>query len=243
MNPASLKDAEKLLKETTRALKGMRTSDVVVAPPLPFIASLKKLAGKSIALCAQDVFYEDTGAFTGFVSPGMEKSIGVSYVIIGHSERRAQGETDDLIAKKVAAALREKLTPVLCIGEHERDEHASHLAWLSSQIRTSLASVSAKELSRIVIAYEPVWAIGRGNEAIDARSLHETVIFIRKILAETFDRASADKVKILYGGSVDPANARTLIVESGITGFLVGRASLSPKTFAAIVKECGALKK
>jgi triosephosphate isomerase len=163
--------------------------------------------------------------------------IGANYVIIGHSERRAAGETDAEIAEKVKRALAEKLTPIVCIGENERDEDAKYLNVLREQLRAVLEPLAAKERLNIVIAYEPVWAIGRSAlQAITPADLAEMVLYIRKLLSAYIPGKSSAQVRILYGGSVDPANVRDLAAHGGIEGFLIGRASVDVKTFSALVQ-------
>jgi triosephosphate isomerase (TIM) len=244
LNPPTIKDARVLFGATKKALRSIRTAaDVVLCPPLSYVGLLAK-GERSVVFGAQDVSSDARGAFTGEVSAESLRSIGTQYVIVGHSERRARGESDTMVSKKVRAALEEKLTPIVCVGETVRDEHGSHLAELSAELRNSLSEVVRNELSRLIIAYEPVWAIGKSaDDALDAHGLHETVIFIRKILTDIFDRESAAKVRIIYGGSVEPANAQPLIQESGVSGFLVGHASLDARSFSAIVKACAVSKK
>jgi triosephosphate isomerase (TIM) len=236
LNPPTLKEAHALLKNTKRALPRARSADVIICPPLPFLFALAK-GERSLAFGAQDVSAQIAGAYTGEVSATMLKSVGASYAIIGHSERRALGESDAEVSKKLRIALDEKITPILCVGELERDEQGSHLAVLADQLTNSLASVLRGEIAKIIIAYEPVWAIGRrAEDALDAHGVHGTVIFIRKILSDRYGREYAEKVRILYGGSVEPGNVHALVRESGVSGFLVGHASLLPASFAEIIR-------
>jgi triosephosphate isomerase len=234
LNPKTSRDAHKLFLAVSKKIK-KNTADVVVAPPFPFIAELARLspAGRPM-LSAQDLFYEDQGAYTGEVSAPMLASLGVAYVIVGHSERRARGESDEEVRKKIGAALKHKLLPVVCIGERERDEGGVFYSSIESQVRAASQGLSSRALARITFAYEPLWAIGTGRNAA-AEDIKEMQLFITSVLAKRFERAAAQKVRLLYGGSVTAGNAKTLHQEGGMNGFLVGEASLSPDSFADIV--------
>ena len=208
-------------------------------PPFTAIPKVSELLTEtqSIKVGAQNMYWERSGAFTGEISPAMLRELFVRYVVLGHSERRALfGETDAIVNRKVHAAYEEVLRPILCIGETlEQRERGEIEKVLSSQLRGSLANVAAKELHETVIAYEPVWAIGTGKTASAAQA-QEAHAFIRKTLGEMSDEATADKVRIQYGGSVKPDNARELLSQPDIDGALVGGASLDPRSFAQIVK-------
>ena len=181
--------------------------------------------------------WERSGAFTGEISPAMLRELFVRYVVLGHSERRAMfGETDEIVNRKVRAAYEEVLRPILCIGETLAQREKGEVEnVLSSQLRGSLANVEAKELLETVIAYEPVWAIGTGKTAT-ADQAQEAHAFIRQTLREMSDDATAEKIRIQYGGSVKPDNARQLLSQPDIDGALVGGASLDPRSFAQIVQ-------
>lgn len=230
----SLTGATELFSSLDRALPRGTRADVVLCPPAPFLASLAhSYRGKRIVFGAQDADAEG-GRATGAMTAAMLASIGVRYVIVGHSERRDAGESDDVIAKKVHAVLDAGLTPILCVGERERDREGHYLTALADMLTASLARIEPAMLKKVVIAYEPVWAVG-ASVTPSAREIQETVIFIRKSLAARFDRTLALKVRILYGGDVNATNAAAL-AESGVAGFLVGRASVGPHEFAQIVK-------
>ncbi|MEK7613282.1 MAG: triose-phosphate isomerase [Patescibacteria group bacterium] len=232
---SSLKEAKKLFKDVEKELPRVMDADVVVAPPHPFLYPLKtSYSGKRIAFGAQDAFFEQ-GAHTGEVTAGMVKDSGARFVIVGHAERRAQGETDLQVAKKVGAVLDAKMTPIVCIGEQSRDREGHYLKELETSIQESLSLVEASSLKKIVLAYEPVWAIGAPLPP-PARSIRETIIFIRKTLALRFDRDDALRVRILYGGAVSEEVVEELVSGSGANGFLLGRASIDPKMFADIVR-------
>lgn len=230
----TFKEAQVLFKEIEKTLPRQIKSDVVVCPPFPFIDFLSdSYSGERIMFGAQDAHFE-TGAATGTVSVPALKSIGVKYVIVGHAERRAMGETDEVVSKKVGAVLDEKLTPIVCLGESSRDKDGHYLKELEISIKASLDGIQEKDLKKLIIAYEPVWAIGAPLPP-DARTIRETIIFIRKVLAGMLGRNAALKARIIYGGAVDSENAEDLIQNSGALGFLLGRASVDAEQFGAIV--------
>ncbi|MEZ4200185.1 MAG: triose-phosphate isomerase [Candidatus Paceibacterota bacterium] len=236
MNPATLGRAQRLFLDIRKGLGRRRSSvDVVVAPPFPFISEMERLSpSQRIELCAQDMFFENTGAYTGEVSLPMLKSVGVSYVIVGHSERRARGETDEDVYRDVQLMLEHNTTAVICVGEKERDKHGNYFSVVEAQLRAALRDVPDNKLNKIVIAYEPVWAIGTGNTATpeDAR---EMKLFIQKLLADRFNRSALNKVRILYGGSVKKNNAAALLEQGDVDGFLIGGASLKASEFTHII--------
>ena len=235
MNPETSVLADKLYKDVQKLSTKVLKTEVVVAPPFVFFP--KKFKKKSkFSLGAQDAFWGTVGPSTGEVSSRQLKKLGVSHVILGHSERRVLGETDEMVAKKAISALSESLTPIICVGEENRDAHGEYLTALSKQITHSLSGIEKKDIGKVVIAYEPLWAIGvHATGAIDAHGLHQVTIFIQKTLTTLFGREIASKIRIIYGGSVDGATAPELIREGNVTGFLVGRASLSAKEFGDIV--------
>lgn len=211
--------------------------EVLVCPPSVYLAAVAgKTAGSAVKLGAQDVYFEGSGAFTGEISVGMLKDVGCSHVILGHSERRhVIGETDEIINKKTKAALAGGLTAVLCVGELLSEREASQTeSVLDSQMAGGLADVSEADLKDVVIAYEPVWAIGTGVTASpeQAESAHE---HLRKWIASQYSDAAAESMQILYGGSVKPDNAETLMGQPNVDGALVGGASLKPELFVPII--------
>ena len=231
--------------EAVRLLSALKTHlgrpadrEVVVAPPFGTLETASRLlAGTSIHLAAQNLHWEPQGAFTGEVSGPMLKELGCSHVIIGHSERRQYfGETDEQVAKKVQAARRDALIPIICVGETlEERERGDTLAVIARQVRGALQGQDAKAIASLVVAYEPVWAIGTGRTATPAQA-QEVHAFIRSTLAELSNRVSAELVRVLYGGSVKPDNVDSLMAESDIDGALVGGASLQAEAFARIVQ-------
>ncbi|HZC44968.1 MAG TPA: triose-phosphate isomerase [Candidatus Acidoferrum sp.] len=212
--------------------------DVMVAPPAILIPAVAQaLARSSILLGAQNMHCEDQGAFTGEVSPPMLLAYGVTHVILGHSERRhIFHETDDLINRKVLAALKHRMTPILCVGETQEEHDTGRaLDVVMRQFQRGLENVEDEHVSRVVIAYEPVWAIGTGRTATpeQAESIHGA---IRGAILERYGRTHADAVRIIYGGSVNDENVDSLVSKPDIDGALVGGASLKADSFARIVK-------
>ncbi len=213
--------------------------EVVILPPFTAIEKVNEALGKSqnIKVGAQNMYWERSGAFTGEISPAMLRDLFCRYVVLGHSERRALfGETDEIVNRKVRAAHEAALRPILCVGETlDQRERGNVEKILALQLRGSLANLDAKELQETVIAYEPVWAIGTGKTASSAQA-QEAHAFIRHTLSQISDETTADKIRIQYGGSVRPGNARELMSQNDIDGALVGGASLDPHSFAQIVK-------
>ena len=238
MNPKTLAEAKRLFLGVKKAAENLRGVLVVVCPPTVFIAELRKLyTGKRVLFGAQDVHSEKSGAHTGAVSAAMLRSVGATYAIIGHSERRAAGETNKNVQKKVRAALDERIMAILCVGELERDEHGEYLHFIKEELATALHGVAKDELKRVIIVYEPIWAVGKSFEyAMNPHDVHQMSLFILKVLSEQFDRDVAMKVSVLYGGSVEPENATALLENGDINGFLVGHASLDATTFRDILE-------
>ncbi|GAB4181771.1 MAG: triose-phosphate isomerase [Terrimicrobiaceae bacterium] len=213
--------------------------EIVIAPPFTSLAKLSELLGGSqkVRLAAQNLYFEKSGAYTGEISAAMLRELFVRHVIIGHSERRQIfGETDDIINKKIATALSSELKPIFCVGETLAEREAGkEKAVLETQLRGGLANISEEDFLDIVIAYEPVWAIGTGVNASPEQA-QDAHAHVRAVLASLYSKTAAAKVRIQYGGSVKPANAATLLGQPDIDGALVGGASLEPRSFAEIVK-------
>ena len=243
MNPVALKGAEKLFADTAKGLLGIKNIEVVACPPFLYLEKLKKIS-KKISLGSQDAFWEGQGAFTGEISSEMLYNLGMKYVILGHSERRTLGENNNDINKKIKSALSAGLIPVLCVGESLRDENHEYFNLVKNQIEECLSGISKNLISKVIVAYEPVWAISstiNRKDAIPADSL-EMAIFIRKILADKFGKESS-VVRILYGGSVNERDAVEFLKDGGVEGLLVGRASLDAKKFLNIIKTCETLNR
>ncbi len=234
MNPVSLDDAKNLANGVKRAMNSVKKTQVVLCPPFVYISLFNKLPTTSLFLGAQNANHEMLGSFTGEVSYSQLSGLNVGFVIVGHSERRKMGETDDQINKKVRSIVSSGMTAVICVGESTRDHNGDYFGFIKAQILSALKDVPKKLLPHVVIAYEPIWAIG-ATEAMSSRDLHEMSIYIRKVLKD-FGGILADDVRILYGGSVDRVNADTLVREGNVSGLLVGRQSLNLKDFVEIIK-------
>ena len=239
LNPSGILEAERIIKGI--GAKKWKKVSVVVCPPAVFLSKLA-LKKSGISFGVQNVFYQSVGSFTGEMSASMAKSVGASFAIVGHSERRAMGESNGDVSKRVLAVLKADLNAILCVGEKERDLHGHYLSYLKAQIDESLFGVSKSYSKRLVLAYEPLFAIGeKSNGAMEPRDLHETILFIRKVLHERFGKV-AFSMPILYGGSVDHLNAGELVKEGGADGLLVGRESLRPERFLKIISSVETLK-
>jgi len=227
-----------LVKECRRLLDGVREVDIGVAPPFTSLAVAgRELQGSVIRLAAQNCHLEDRGAYTGEVAPKMLADANCAYVIVGHSERRhIFGERDDDIAKKVKLVLHNEMTPILCVGEtlDERDEGQTFRV-VGRQVEIGLSGFTARGVEKIVIAYEPVWAIGTGKTATPAQA-QEVHAYIREYVRDVYGQEAAGRTRIQYGGSVKADNARSLMEQPDIDGALVGGASLEAKPFTEIVK-------
>jgi triosephosphate isomerase len=236
MNPLTLAEATALAKAVVTGCKKISDARVGITPPLLFTTEISKLIKKSaVRLGVQHVHPGPIGAFTGEISPAMCVPYGVSYALAGHSESRARGETDNQINASVLMLLKQKLTPVICIGERERDAQAHFYTFIEEQLTAALASVPAARYKDVVIAYEPVWAIGTGATATPA-DVQEMKLFIQKILTKLGGRAGAAAATIIYGGSVTADTAAALYMEGNVHGFLVGGASLKPAEFLKIIE-------
>ncbi|MGE5280432.1 MAG: triose-phosphate isomerase [Deltaproteobacteria bacterium] len=227
-----------------RELIDIETVDIALCPPFTALDSVNEIITESnLQLGAQDVYWETAGAFTGEISPLMLKDLGCAYGIVGHSERRQFfHETNATVNKKAKALLAAGLTPILCVGESLQErESEKTFDVIRDHVKNGLAGFSAEEMSRTVIAYEPVWAIGTGKTATPAQA-QEVHVFIRSLIGHLFDRETADAAIILYGGSVKPDNTADLMKQSDIDGALVGGASLDVASFASIVKTAATLR-
>ncbi|WP_174614232.1 triose-phosphate isomerase [Virgibacillus ihumii] len=212
--------------------------EAVVCAPFPFLPALvEKTKGSPIKIGAQNMHYEESGAFTGEVSPVMLKDLGVTHVVIGHSERRAYfAETDEMVNKKTHAAFNHNLLPVICVGEtleqREANETMNHI---ETQVQKALKGLSNAQTASVIIAYEPIWAIGTGKTA-SSEDANEVCTHIRNVMKKITSEEVAEKVVIQYGGSVKPANVDELLAQSDIDGALVGGASLEPDSFLKLVE-------
>ncbi len=234
----TVEEALGLVRELKASISGVKEVEVAVAPPFTALYAVsQELKGSSIHLAAQNLFYEEKGAFTGEVSPLMLKEIGCQYVIIGHSERRQFfGETDETVNRRIKAALGQDLKPIFCIGEtlKEREEEKT-FSVIERQVEGGLRDIGEERVKSIVIAYEPVWAIGTGKTATPQQA-EEVHRFIRKRLEMLYSREIAERIRIQYGGSVTPENIKGMMNQENIDGALVGGASLKPEAFSKIVR-------
>jgi len=231
-------EALDLVRQLKASLLNIEGVEVAVAPPFTALYAVsQELKGTFIRLAAQNLFYEEKGAFTGEISPLMLKEIGCQYTIIGHSERRQFfGETDETVNRRIKAALGQDLKPIFCVGEtlKEREEGKTFTV-IEKQAEGGLRGIGKEEVKNIVMAYEPIWAIGTGRTATPEQA-EEVHRFIRERLERLYSREIAERIRIQYGGSVTPENIKGLISQENIDGALVGGASLKSETFSKIVR-------
>ena len=233
----TVQEARELASAVVQAAADASDRDVMIAPPYTALAAVAGvLAGTGVLLGAQNVHWEEKGAFTGEISAGMLKDAGCVMAIVGHSERRhVFGETDFMINRRTTGAMRSGLIPVFCIGETlEQREAGRTMKVLEDQVRAGLAGVEAADGSRLVVAYEPVWAIGTGKTATEGQA-QEVHSFIRGLLADIYEKNIAATIRILYGGSVKPENIDILMQQDDIDGALVGGAALNAESFERII--------
>ena len=231
-------EAKALVEELKAKVKDISSVDIVVCPPFTSIdAAVKAAAGSNIKVGAQNIHWADNGAFTGEISASMLKEAGVEYAIIGHSERRQYfGETDATVNKRLKAALAAGLKPIVCIGELLDEREGGHTQKvLFTQLEGGLADITEEQMAGIIIAYEPVWAIGTGKTATPEMA-EETHCYIRQQLGDMFDQETAGKVRIQYGGSMKADNAASLVAQKNIDGGLIGGASLKADSFADLIR-------
>ena len=233
LNPASQKEAEALFDEVKKKGKS-KNAEVVICPPFIYLPALARLSSQALRVGGQNMFWEEKGAFTGEVSGAQLKDLKVEYVIIGHSERRKYfAETDEIVNKKIKKALDAKLKVILCVGENAGEDKVQVL---EKQITQALRGLSKFEIqnSKLTIAYEPVWAIGTGNSCSVDQTMG-SVLLIKKIISNLYNREAADNLRVLYGGSVTSKNSADYVKNAGVNGLLVGGASLNAEEFVKIV--------
>ncbi|MDZ4225925.1 MAG: triose-phosphate isomerase [Patescibacteria group bacterium] len=233
-------EARALALALRRKVRGLPKIEVWVAPPTPFIAEVAEVLESSpVKVGAQRASHHQDPKHTGSVSAKMLKDVGASFVIVGHSEYRIEVGTNDKVRAELERTAEAGLAPILCVGEREREADGEHFTFIENQLTSALRALPPAAVKKLVVAYEPVWAIGkRAEDAMRPAELEEMVIFIRKTLSETLDRRTALRIPILYGGSVEPTNAANLITEGGVNGFLVGHASAQVESFLEIIKAC-----
>ena len=236
-NPESIREAKEIFNPIKRAAGKFSKTDIIICPPAVFLSDLAKLAGPKVSLGGQDSFWELAGAYTGQLGPSMIRNAGATYVIIGHSEARALGDTDKIVNAKMALALKHGLKVILCVGEKERDSEGKYLNVLREQIESALAGIPKAWSRNLILAYEPIWAIGAQAKGSDTPAAFlEQSIFLRKVLSGIIGKKPALELPILYGGSANADNAAGFLGEGKANGLLVGRASLTPESFIKILK-------
>lgn len=232
-----LAKAKKLFALAKRFVSGTSVS-IVLAPPAPILGALAIRNKSKVAFAAQDVSLTTGGAHTGEVTAQAFSAANATYAIVGHSERRTAGDTDAIVVEKLAHALAHELTPILCVGEQERDDEGRYLAVVREELTLAIGHLPPKDRAKIIVAYEPLWAIGKtADAAIGPNDLAEMVLYIRKVLAELLPGKSSSHSLVLYGGSVEPDNIRALAASSNVDGFLVGHSSVDPRIFSLLVKQ------
>lgn len=237
MNKTAASAAE-FVEEVKANVPSKDVVDSIVAAPAIFLQELVRLTeGSNLHISAQNSYFEDEGAFTGEISPFALADMGVSYVVIGHSERREYfHETDEDVNKKAHAIFKHGMTPIICCGETlEQREAGKTNEWVAGQVKNALAGLTEEQVAKSIIAYEPIWAIGTGKSST-SKDANDTCAVIRKTVAEAVSEKAADAVRIQYGGSVKPENIADYLAESDIDGALVGGASLEPKSFLSLLE-------
>jgi triosephosphate isomerase len=236
MNPDTLEQGKKLVAATERVAQKSPKVSVIVCPPAPFVEGLSRGKEKAVSFGVQDVDHRERGSFTGSVSAFQAASVGARWAIVGHSELRAAGDTDAIIAEKVRAAVAAGMGVILCVGEKERDNNAQYLRTVREQILAAIALVDKKHVRSLIIAYEPVWAIGKSYDtALSPVDIHEMCIYIKKIVAEAVGKQEGLRTPVLYGGSVNFENAQKILSDGEVSGLLIGRQSLDAEAFGNII--------
>ncbi len=236
-------EAIRFVKEFQKKIKHIEYFNLVVCPPFTALSDVSKALNRDILeLGAQDIFYEDKGAFTGEISPPMLKEFKVKYVLTGHSERRELGETNQIVNKKVLTALKHGFMPVLCVGENTKQrKEEEHKEFVLQQLKQCLKGVDQKQAKNVVIAYEPLWAISKGDEKKEPAGLlqiEEMHAFIRASLLQLYHQRVVEEMYIIYGGSVKPDNIREILILQDVDGILPGNASLEVDSFIGMVRNC-----
>lgn len=237
MNPPTFKEAKKILDETKLAAEKNKVS-VVVAPPSLYLRELSKsVRGKRVTFAVQHAHFEESGAHTGEISIAQAADSKVSYVLIGHAERRSLGETNEDTQKKISISLSHGLTPILCVGEESRSPNGEYFALIAEQLHSAFRGLTPGQVGRVLIVYEPLWTIGT-DHTMSPFDMHQMAIFIRKTIVDVYGEIGL-KMKILYGGSLNAANAGAMLREGDVHGLLVGRASVNAVEFGHLLEAVG----
>lgn len=237
MFPKKKEEAIILVHTATKLAKAMKHTKIVICPPMPYLGLFAGKRGK-LGIGAQNAYFLDEGAKTGETSPAMLASMGITHVLLGHSERREMGETNEDVAKKAVLAAKHGLTVILCVGEKERGGDAGYFHEVEQELVASLAGFPRARSKQLIVAYEPIWAIGKDAlRPATPKDTEEMVILIRKTLVKFFGRSAGFRIPVLYGGSVDEKNSGTYIREGRADGLLIGRASVDPVRFSAIARD------
>ncbi|MEK7066022.1 MAG: triose-phosphate isomerase [Patescibacteria group bacterium] len=235
MNPATKEEAGDIFFRIALGIRGLKKVSIVVCIPAIFIEAIGSLKLKGLSMGAENCFFDEIGPYTGEVSPTQLKNFGVSYVILGHSERRVLGEDNELISKKIKSAVKSGLKVIFCVGENSRDEAGEYLNFIRAEVVDGLSKIKKEDLKNLIIAYEPIWAIGKNAiRPATPEDAHQATLFLKKILVEIFGRDSGLKIPIIYGGSVDRNNADDMLRYGAVDGLLVGRESLNSEKFVEI---------
>lgn len=244
MHPATREKAKQLFADSKAEAKKHPHIHTMLCPPAIYLPeALKQSRSQHITVGAQDAHWEKVGSHTGQVSAAQLADLGAECVILGHSERRAQGETSEAVAKKAKAVLSARMTPIICVGEDDRDEDGDYVNALRDELRKSIEGLEKKHIKRSYIAYEPRWKIGeRAEEPLAPEQLHTTSLILKKELAERYDVKTGELARVLYGGSAGPDNAAELISEGQVDGLLVGSASLQAKSFRELLNAVATLQ-
>lgn len=234
MKPATRAEAIAVAKKIT--LGTTKSTEVVLAPPAIFLSDIQEAITTTCSYGTQDIYWEETGSCNAEISPTQAKSAGCGYAIVGHSSRRALGETDESVNKKILACIKNDIIPIVCIGESQRDEQGQYISFLQNQIQNSFARLTKADFEHVIIAYEPLWAIGSEatREATPAEA-EEIRILIEKTIAEMTGYVPVGRITIVYGGSVNNADQFNSFLDSGMKGVLVGRASIEPEAFNSLI--------
>jgi triosephosphate isomerase len=240
MNPESIEEARSIATGLNKKAKKFKGTKVIVCPPYLYLNELKDIfaSQKKISLGAQDIFIGEGMSHTGEISSEMLKNTGVKYIIVGHSEKRELGDTEGIVREKLLGALRSGFKVILCVGEKERSESGQQYRVVQAQIESALMKLPKSFAKKIIIAYEPVWAIGKSeSQAMKPEALHEMVIFIKKIMTDMLGAKNIKTLSILYGGSVTKGNAKEIVSSGSVEGLLVGRESLNVENFSELIAE------